>query len=145
MNSRFDKIDHWPKIDGKKSRSLCKHPNCSNLTFVVCTKCKVNLCFTTKRNCFLSYHCDESNTKRSKKDNNKKTKQNNSKQTEKFVRPQNTKTNRKMEEKSRGGLAARKSVQGKLYFMRMLNLNKAVRHSERGSKTHDYNKMIKVR
>lgn len=53
---RFDKFDHWAKIDDKNSRSRCKILGCNSITHVFCTKCNVHICFTRKRNCFFNYH-----------------------------------------------------------------------------------------
>ena len=48
------KIDHWPEYTLKKLR--CKLPGCNATTQVVCTKCNVNLCFTSRWNCFKMFH-----------------------------------------------------------------------------------------
>lgn len=56
MDLRFDKCNHWPDRDKKISRSRCKMEGCNLITHVLCTKCKVHLCFTTNRNCFVPYH-----------------------------------------------------------------------------------------
>ena len=49
---RLDLFTHWPSYmcDGKHGR--CKFPGCNKVTRVICSKCKVNLCFTVKANCF---------------------------------------------------------------------------------------------
>lgn len=39
---RLDGIDHFPDCDGK-SRMMCE-------------KCKVHLCITSKKNCFIEFH-----------------------------------------------------------------------------------------
>ena len=53
---RLDSFAHWPsyKCDGKHGR--CKLPGCNKVTRVICSKCKVNLCFTGKANCFKYFH-----------------------------------------------------------------------------------------
>lgn len=56
MDLRFDKCNHWPDRDNNFSRSRCKMEGCNLITHVLCTKCKVHLCFTTNRNCFVPYH-----------------------------------------------------------------------------------------
>ena len=55
---RLDGIEHWPEYmeDGKKGR--CKYPNCTAITRVICQKCKLNLCFTVKSNCFKNFHTE---------------------------------------------------------------------------------------
>lgn len=55
MEIRFDRMDHWPRFDDKRSRSRC-HLKCGCLTHVECIKCEVKLCLSTKRNCFFAYH-----------------------------------------------------------------------------------------
>lgn len=42
----------------QKNRSKCRAPGCKGLTFIRCTYCKVFLCFTSSRNCFLSFHSE---------------------------------------------------------------------------------------
>ena len=50
---RFDGIQHWPIPTTKKGR--CK--NCpSGFSRITCGKCKVSLCLTNSKNCFLSWH-----------------------------------------------------------------------------------------
>ena len=51
---RGEKIDHWPGYTQKKLR--CKLPGCNAITQVVYTKCNVNLCFTSRSNCFKMFH-----------------------------------------------------------------------------------------
>lgn len=55
-NSRYDKYDHWPKKDNKKSQSRCKMENCGEKTHIYCSKCQLHLCITSSRNCFVDYH-----------------------------------------------------------------------------------------
>ena len=50
---RKDQIGHFPEF-GKKGR--CKMPECKGITKISCIKCKINLCFTAKNNCFLLFH-----------------------------------------------------------------------------------------
>lgn len=57
---RFDKIDHFPRID--KSRLVrCKNESCDKKTYVICPKCNVHLCFNVveERNCFTDFHVIE--------------------------------------------------------------------------------------
>lgn len=49
-----DKTDHWPVWDEKRNR--CKMANCKGNTNVKCSKCNLNLCFHSKKNCFTMYH-----------------------------------------------------------------------------------------
>ena len=51
---RFDQISHWPMMS--KERKICKNANCSGKTNVQCHKCKVNLCFNQRNNCFFEFH-----------------------------------------------------------------------------------------
>ena len=53
---RLDSFAHWPSCmcDGKHGR--CKLLGCNKVTRVICSKCKVNLCFTAKANCFKYFH-----------------------------------------------------------------------------------------
>ena len=51
---RGDKIDPWPEYSQEKLR--CKLPGCNGTTQKVCTKCQVNLCFTSRSNCFKMFH-----------------------------------------------------------------------------------------
>lgn len=51
---RYDNVGHFP-ISGEKLR--CKKEGCSARTYVVCKKCKINLCFVVKsKNCFDEFH-----------------------------------------------------------------------------------------
>lgn len=56
--SRYDRLDHMPKIDCLKNATKCKNPMCSrnNRTHFYCTKCNVHLCLTKERNCFAEFH-----------------------------------------------------------------------------------------
>ena len=50
---RLDRFDHFPTNGEKRGR--CRR--CKNgYTQMACTKCKVLLCFTKDKNCFLEYH-----------------------------------------------------------------------------------------
>lgn len=50
---RLDKFDHLPSHSEKRGRCrLCK----SGFTSLTCLKCKVLLCLTKERNCFVQYH-----------------------------------------------------------------------------------------
>jgi len=51
---RRDKTGHWPTFTEKRGR--CKEPNCAGIPKVMCTKCKVHLCFTPSSNCFMEFH-----------------------------------------------------------------------------------------
>ena len=53
---RLDSFAHWPSsmCDGKHGQ--CKLPGCNKVTRVICSKCKVNLCFIAKVNCFKYFH-----------------------------------------------------------------------------------------
>lgn len=64
---RYDAKNHFPLYDEKPSRSRCKMPSCIFFSHIYCEKCEVNLCITSKRNCFYGYHHhnDESDKKKS--------------------------------------------------------------------------------
>ena len=49
---RFDKVAHWPEIDGNRSR--CQ--KCNMACTVNCSKCKVGLYLNNDRNCFKDFH-----------------------------------------------------------------------------------------
>lgn len=51
---RRDETGHWPTFTEKRGR--CKKPNCVGVPKVMCTKCKVHLCFTPSSNCFMEFH-----------------------------------------------------------------------------------------
>jgi hypothetical protein len=51
---RIDETGHWPTFTEKRGR--CKKPNCVSIPKVICTKCKVHLCFTPSSNCFMEFH-----------------------------------------------------------------------------------------
>lgn len=50
---RLDQLDHFPIWT---PRRRCKLPGCTGFTHVECKKCKVHLCLTDRRNCFLLFH-----------------------------------------------------------------------------------------
>jgi hypothetical protein len=51
---RFDGLSHYPLMN--KKRLHCKQHNCKGQSMVMCSKCGVCLCLTSKKNCFLAYH-----------------------------------------------------------------------------------------
>lgn len=53
---RFDCIDHLPEHDENSNPTRCKNDNCSGRTFFQCFKCKIHLCITKNRNCFVKFH-----------------------------------------------------------------------------------------
>ena len=54
---RFDNIKHLPTCtSGYTKRKACDH--CRKTTNVICRKCKVHLCLSNKRNCYIPYHSD---------------------------------------------------------------------------------------
>ena len=58
---QLDGVDHMPNHDGKKEATRCKM-NClttqrtAGRTHFFCQKCKIHLCITKERNCFLAFH-----------------------------------------------------------------------------------------
>lgn len=53
---RHDGMHHIPEIDEKDFASRCKFPGCSGRSRTFCLKCKVHLCLSKKKNCFLKFH-----------------------------------------------------------------------------------------
>lgn len=53
---RYDGMHHYPKCVSQRQR--CKRETCSGQTRVVCKKCNVPLCLTSKRDCWEPYHTE---------------------------------------------------------------------------------------
>lgn len=53
---RYDNIGHWPIHDDKSFASRCKNTNCKGFSRIMCNKCKVHLCLSKTKNCFLNFH-----------------------------------------------------------------------------------------
>ena len=55
---RLDGMHDWSIFmeDGKKGRS--KNPDCQQIARTHCQKCKLNLYFTAKSNCFRHFHTE---------------------------------------------------------------------------------------
>lgn len=51
--TRFDTFNHWPIPNPNKSR--CAHCK-KGQSRITCNKCKINLCLTNAKNCFLIFH-----------------------------------------------------------------------------------------
>lgn len=51
---RYDHIDHLPT--GSQERHLCKMAGCKSKITTSCIKCKVFLCVSSKKNCFVQFH-----------------------------------------------------------------------------------------
>lgn len=51
---RRDGCEHFPMWGQKRQR--CKYPGCKGKSFVVCEKCRVELCFNKDKNCFRLFH-----------------------------------------------------------------------------------------
>ena len=47
---------HWPQMTTASFSSRCRNPGCSARSKVQCLQCKVNLCLTAERNCFVEFH-----------------------------------------------------------------------------------------
>lgn len=59
LSERFDGLNHLPGGDdksGPRKGYRCKRNGCGKSTTFFCTKCKVHLCITTDRNCFIAFH-----------------------------------------------------------------------------------------
>ena len=50
---RTDGFNHFPIV---VSRGRCKNPGCKAAPVYFCQKCKVHLCITKDKNCFLYFH-----------------------------------------------------------------------------------------
>lgn len=51
--ARLDEFGHYPSVVVKQNRcKVCK----TGFTKVSCMKCKVHLCLTHEKNCYLTYH-----------------------------------------------------------------------------------------
>ena len=51
---RMDGLHHWPNFHINQQR--CKLPGCKFKTRWECTKCKLSLCLSSDRNCFIAFH-----------------------------------------------------------------------------------------
>lgn len=51
---RLDNVGHLPVHDDGRNR--CKMPKCESRSRTMCTKCKVHLCLSAERNCFMDFH-----------------------------------------------------------------------------------------
>ena len=54
LDIRKDQVGHFPQWTAKRQR--CKLGSCHKLSSVACRKCGVHLCFTSRSDCFFSYH-----------------------------------------------------------------------------------------
>lgn len=52
VDLRFDGLDHFPRFSKKMWCKCCK----KSQTCFSCSKCELNLCITSAKNCFLEYH-----------------------------------------------------------------------------------------
>ncbi|KAG5864273.1 hypothetical protein JTB14_021248 [Gonioctena quinquepunctata] len=52
--SRYHKADHL--VDYAEEQQRCRKVNCNHTTTAFCIKCKIFLCSTQKKNCFLQFH-----------------------------------------------------------------------------------------
>lgn len=53
---RYDRFDHWPIVADITAPLRCRMEGCVSRSKVMCTKCKVYLCLTKNKNCFLQFH-----------------------------------------------------------------------------------------
>ncbi|KAF0299728.1 PiggyBac transposable element-derived protein 3 [Amphibalanus amphitrite] len=57
VKRRHEEARHMPEMDsGKASYHRCRLPGCSKLARVKCSSCRVYLCLTSDRNCFMKFH-----------------------------------------------------------------------------------------
>lgn len=54
--TRYDGVGHFPVFVEQKHQVRCKMEGCTGKTYILCTKCKLNLCLNREKNCFLSFH-----------------------------------------------------------------------------------------
>ncbi|CAB1327741.1 unnamed protein product [Coregonus sp. 'balchen'] len=47
---------HMPEMMDTKHAERCRNKGCKSKTYMRCTKCKMFLCITKKRNCFQDFH-----------------------------------------------------------------------------------------
>lgn len=50
---RTDGYHHYPVVT---TRGRCKNPDCKSAPVFYCQKCKVHLCITKDKNCFVEFH-----------------------------------------------------------------------------------------
>ncbi|XP_037778669.1 piggyBac transposable element-derived protein 3-like [Penaeus monodon] len=50
---RTDGYHHYPVVT---TRGRCKNPDCKSAPVLYCQKCKVHLCITKDKNCFVEFH-----------------------------------------------------------------------------------------
>lgn len=53
---RFDGFNHMCKFLDRSGKKMCKNPGCKSETQAFCTKCKLNLCNSVKKSCFIDFH-----------------------------------------------------------------------------------------
>lgn len=53
---RFDNVSHWCIFLDRSGKKTCKMPGCTSETQAFCTKCKLNLCNSTNKKCFFTFH-----------------------------------------------------------------------------------------
>jgi len=53
---RYDNIGHWCIFLDRTGKKQCKFTGCKSETQAYCTKCKLNLCNSTAKQCFLNFH-----------------------------------------------------------------------------------------
>lgn len=56
LDLRFDNIDHWCIFLNRTGKRTCKLPGCKSDTQAYCMKCKLNLCNSRVKSCFLTFH-----------------------------------------------------------------------------------------
>lgn len=53
---RYDNIGHWCIFTDRTGKKICKLPGCKSEAQSYCTKCKLNLCNSTSKSCFIKFH-----------------------------------------------------------------------------------------
>lgn len=53
---RFDGFNHMITFLDRSGKKMCKNPSCKSETQAFCTKCKLNLCCSTTKDCFRLFH-----------------------------------------------------------------------------------------
>lgn len=56
---RFDGFNHMCKFLDRSGKKMCKNPGCKSETQSICTKCNLNLCNSSTKNCFIDFHTPE--------------------------------------------------------------------------------------
>lgn len=65
-DSRYDRFDHWCKFLKRSWKKMCKRTGCKSETQAYCTKCELNLCNSSSKDCFIQFHTRRSSNQTEK-------------------------------------------------------------------------------